>query len=284
VATTSVKDALIACRPLLATGDTMIVCDFDGTLARLVLDPWAARILPTAQRALRQLSRTPGVGVVFLSGRSVTDLARRARVGGATYLGDHGAERAEAVRGFRPAALRVSREPAAPGEAEMAARLVAEVPARIKADWLVVEQKGTSVALHFRSAPDVSEARTLVRDSVESIDDDGVLVRHQGMRVLELRSRSASTKGTAMAALMDERRPRSILSLGDDRNDALAFDVVRAAREQGRLKGLAIAVAGHADVTSDVAPRADLTLASPLHTARFLAGLADGVGSRGQGG
>ncbi len=274
VATTSVAMAVEACRPLLASGDAVVVCDFDGTLARLDLDPWAARILPVAQRALRQLARAQGVAVVFLSGRTVIDLAERTRVGGATYLGDHGAERAQAVRGFRAASLHVSREAALPLELDMAARLMAALPARVGSDWLVVEQKGASVAFHFRGAPDVPAARILVRDVVESIDADGVLVRHQGTRVLELRPQKASSKGAAMAALIEERQPRSVINLGDDRNDALAFDIVREARERGRLDGRAIAVAGHPDVTPDVASRADITLASPVHAARFLAGLA----------
>lgn len=272
--TTSVAMAVEACRPLLASGDAVVVCDFDGTLARLELDPWAARILPVAQRALRKLARSPGVAVVFLSGRTAIDLADRTRVGGATYLGDHGAERAEAVRGFRASSLRVSREEALPREMDMSARLMAAVPARVGYDWLVVEQKGASVAFHFRGAPDVPSARVLVRDIVESVDANGVLVRHQGTRVLELRPQRASSKGDAMAALVKERRPLSIISLGDDRNDALAFDVLREARVRGRLEGRAIAVAGHRDVASDVASRADITLASPVHAARFLAGLA----------
>ena len=59
--------------------------------------------------------------------------------------------------------------------------------------------------------------------------------------------------------------------LGDDRHDADAFDALREARASGRTRGLAIAVAGHADVTAAVAPRADLVLPDPMETARLLA-------------
>jgi hypothetical protein len=62
--------------------------------------------------------------------------------------------------------------------------------------------------------------------------------------------------------------------LGDDRYDARAFEVLRAARAAGELDGLALAVAAHPDVLPDVAPHADLILAGPRDAASFLSGLA----------
>src|SRR6478672_11111836 len=78
-------------RPLL------VVSDFDGTLSRIVDDPWGAQILPLGRRALRALAALPGVHVAVLSGRTAADVAARVRVGGVTYLGNHGME-----RGFVP--------------------------------------------------------------------------------------------------------------------------------------------------------------------------------------
>lgn len=279
-ALTPVGEAFEVAGPLVGSGDALLVCDFDGTLSPHVLDPWSARIVPGARRALRRLSRAPGVTVVFLSGRGVADLAGRARVGGATYLGDHGAERAAAARGFRPAAIRPARVAARPDEHRMADALATGVATAIGRPWLAVERKGAAVAFHFRGAPDVAAARGRVLAAVEAVDPDGLLVRHAGTRVVELRPASAPTKGDAMAALIAERTPRSVIALGDDRNDALGFDALREARGAGRIEGLAVAVAGHPDVIDDVWPRADLMLASPAHAARLLRALADHVGAR----
>ena len=77
-----------------------------------------------------------------------------------------------------------------------------------------------------------------------------------------------------MRALLDEHRPAVAFMLGDDRYDARAFDVLRAARDAGELDGLALAVAAHPDVLPDVAPHADLVLTGPRDAAVFLAGLA----------
>ena len=252
----------------------LVVSDFDGTLAELDLDPWAARILPLARRSLRRLATLDGVRVVLLSGRTAADLAGRVRVGGARYLGNHGLERGDLARGAPAERLRLAGSAAGPADGSVARALADGVPRLVPEAWLIVEPKLPAVAFHFRGAPDVPAARLRVREAVERLDPQELLVRHQGLRVLELRPPGATGKGEAMRGLIDELRPRVAFMLGDDRNDARAFQTLRAARAAGELDGLAIAVAAHADVLPDVAPHADLLLASPVEAARFLSGLA----------
>jgi trehalose-phosphatase len=260
---------------LVGDGRLLVVSDFDGTLSGLVSDPWGAVMVPAARRALRRLAVAPAVRVVLLSGRTVLDLAGRARVGGIHYLGDHGAEWATASRGFRPAALRVQREPATPAEAAMAERLRREVPGAVREAWLIVEAKGPAVTFHFRAALDVDAARARVVAAVDACDPGHLLVRSGGRRSLELRPSGATDKGTALLRILAEHHPRVAVMLGDDHTDALAFEALREARSRGSVDGIAIAVAGHADTRAGVAARADHVLASPREAARFLGLLAD---------
>ena len=260
-------------RPLL-TGRLLLASDFDGTLARFGLDPWAAEIIPAAQRALRRLAGQPGVHVALISGRSVPDLAARSRIGGASYHGDHGAEWATLRRGGRPAALRVEREPAEPSVLAMAERLKAEVPRHVNEAWLVLEDKGPALTFHFRAAPDHAAARERVIAAVDTVDRERLLWRVGGQRAYELRPVGATTKAVTLSRLVQAHRPSTTVMLGDDRHDAGAFDALREARESGRTRGLAIAVASHADVTAEVAPHADLVLSAPAEAARLLALLA----------
>ncbi len=145
---------------LVGDGRLLVVSDFDGTLSGLVSDPWGADMVPAARRALRRLAVAPGVQVVLLSGRTVLDLAGRARVGGIHYLGDHGAEWATAL------ARLPARCPSCPARAGHALRrppwpqrLRREVPRVIEEAWLVVEAKGPALTFHFRAAPDIEAAR-----------------------------------------------------------------------------------------------------------------------------
>ncbi|MBA3779214.1 MAG: trehalose-phosphatase [Chloroflexi bacterium] len=252
----------------------LIVSDFDGTLSPIVLDPWAAAILPVARRALRRLAGRAGVHVVILSGRTAQDVAGRVRVGGARYLGNHGLERGKLARNARTGRLEL--EPSSDQQMyfEAAERLAVGVAEAIPEPWLVVERKGPAVAFHYRSAPDILRAAAAVAGAVEKLDPEERLVRYPGRRVLELRPPGATAKGDAMAALLDELEPAVAVALGDDRSDAEAFTILRRARDQGRMAGLALAVQAHAEAPPEVAAAADGVLPSPIEAARFLTGLA----------
>ncbi len=270
--------------PDLALRPLLLLSDFDGTLSRIVMDPWGARVLPGARRALRRLAGIPGVRIALLSGRTVPDLASRARVGGAIYLGNHGIERAELPRRARAEALRVEHDPALDDYVEDAARLASEVPRLVPDGWLSVERKGPAVTFHFRAAPDVAAARARVLSAVEALDPRARLVRFPGRRAVELRPPGAAAKGDALRTMVDEVRPAVTWMLGDDASDAQAFVALRELREAGRTRGLAVAVHAHPEMPEDVAASADVALASPEETARFLAGVARRMRAEGQAG
>ncbi len=271
---TRVSEALRRCEPLLTARPFLIVSDFDGTLSRIVLDPWGARIIPSAQRAMRRLTQVDGVHVALLSGRLAADLAGRARIGGATYVGNFGMERGWLPPRGKVSSLSVEIVETAEAHTLMADRLAQEVPRRVGRDWLVVEHKPASVAFHFRAAPDVDAAGVLVRAAVDAIDPDRQLARFPGRRVLELRPKGAPAKGEAIRALLVEHAPAAALMLGDDLSDVPAFLALRGAREAGRLAGIAIGVRAREEVPDTVVEAADVILGSPAEAARFLSGLA----------
>ncbi len=255
-------------RPVLVT------CDFDGTVSVPRLDPWAATILPAAQRALRSLAALDGVHVAFLSGRTAADLSRRVRVGGADYLGNQGLERARLRRGQRHHTLVVEPHPAPP-DAWHAARLLSdEVPRSIPWPWLIVEPKGPAVTFHYRGAPDVRLAAEHVAGAVDMLDPTAILVRFPGRRSLELRPRGAPAKGETFRALLETVRPRVAFMLGDDRTDVPAFRELRDARARGELMGMAIAVGTDLSILAETTADADTVLATPAVAGRFLGLLA----------
>ncbi len=270
----SVAEAVAAAAGHLERRPLLVVSDFDGTLSRIVDDPWGAEILPLGRRALRALSRLPQVHVAVLSGRSAADVAARVRVGGVTYLGNHGMERGFVPRGGRPERLRPHFDHATDTAVHAAELLADRVPQLVAAPWLVVERKTPTVAFHYRTAPDLEAAARQVRRAVDELDPDGLLERFPGRRVLELRPPGAVAKGGAFAALFAEARPRSVFLLGDDVSDAQAFHELRRLRRAGQTDGLAVAVQARSEVPPEVAQAADVVLSSPADATRFLAALA----------
>ena len=268
------REALRRAAPLLALRPLLVVSDFDGTLSPIVMDPWGAAVLPAAQRALRRLAGVADVHVAILSGRTASDVAARTRIGGASYLGNHGVERGRLGRRQRPRSMAIEIFAVPDRYAQAAERVATGIPALIPDAWLVVERKTPAVSLHFRSAPDVDAAALLVAEAVDRLDPERELVRFPGRRVLELRPPGVPAKGEAMESLLLEHQPAAVIMLGDDVSDAEAFAVLTMARAAGRVDGLAIAVQARTETPPAVAAAADVVLASPTEAARFLSGLA----------
>ncbi len=266
-------------------GPLLVVSDFDGTLARIDPDPTGAVIDPLARRALRRLAGLAAADpsrlrLVVLSGRTAPDVARRVRVGGLRYLGNHGLEGGRLPRGTRAELLRVGLEPWLEPFVAPARRLGEAVARQIPEPWLFVEEKGPAVAFHYRTASSPAAARTAILAAIRAAEADPAIpphgmVRLEGRRVVELRPADAGGKGAAMERLLEEEWPAAALVLGDDRSDAEAFRVVAAARDLGRLRGLNVAVEAAGETPAEVGAAADLAVAGPHEAARLLSTLAD---------
>ena len=271
-------------------GRLLVVCDFDGTLAEGSRDPAATSVVPLARRALRRLARVASVRpervtVAILTGRTSADVAARVRVGGITYLGDHGLQTGTFPRGGDPARIettfRAGHE-ASLAPAEVLATRVPEVLGR--PPWLFVERKGPSVAFHVRQAEDRAAARAAVEAAIAEVDGESPphdLAHYRGRLVVDLRPRTASGKREAFEALLADRRPATVVAFGDDSSDADGFSVLRAARAAGTLDGLAVAVTGPHGMPDDVRAAADVLLDTPQDVARALATLARAVEREG---
>lgn len=269
-------------------GTILVVCDFDGTLARIGPDPAAAALHPEARRALRHLgriarARPDRLALAILSGRTALDLAGRVRIGGVTYLGDHGLQGGDLPSRVAAERLRVAHDPRHAAHLEPSRRLGDGV-GRLLADaeWLYVEPKGPSVAFHYRTAEDADAARSRILAALGAAAEAlppqhraAAFARYETWRILELRPAEAGAKGEALERLMERHRPAAVAVLGDDRSDAEAFRVVAAARACGRLaQGLTIGVRRNAETPPEVLRAADVMLPDPAATGPVLRALA----------
>jgi trehalose-phosphatase len=278
------RDAIEAIAALARIdGRLLVVADFDGTLAPGSRDPGAARIVPLARRSLRRLARVAAdrperVSVALLTGRTVVDVAGRVRVGGITYLGDHGLQVGSFARGGHPGRIQTSFAVGHEASESAAASLASRVPEVLgRPDWLFVERKGPSVAFHVRQATDRVTARAAVETAIETVDREiptHDLAHYRGRLVVDLRPRSAGGKREAFTGLLRDLDPTAVVAFGDDLSDADGFAVLREARGAGTLDGLAVAVIGPHGMADEVSAAADIVLDSPHQAARALSALA----------
>jgi trehalose 6-phosphate phosphatase len=209
-----------------------VLLDVDGTLAPIVARPELAEVPEETRTELRRLVERYAV-VACVSGRSGEEARRLVGVEGVVYVGVHGLELAPEAERWRETL-----------------RPFAQL------DWPWLEDKGLTVALHWREAADGQAARAELDRVAERAEEAGLEARW-GRKVLELRPPVEADKGTAVRALLEERGLRRALYAGDDTTDLDAF--------RG-LDGLEVAVR-IAVVSAEAPPglreAADLVVASP---------------------
>ncbi len=296
-AAAAVERAVIAVRALAGVpGGLLVVCDFDGTLTPISPDPTAPAILPAARLALRRLARVARrrpdrLALAILSGRAALDVAGRVRVGGLTYLGDHGIQGGDLPVGAAAERLRVAHDPRLAAHRAVAQRLGDDVARLlVDAEWLYVEPKGSSVAFHFRAADDAPAARARI---LAALDDAAAALpsalrrprfrRWEGRRIVELRPEEAGAKGEAVARLLKRHGSSTALVIGDDRSDAEAFAAVARERIAGRLAAsLLLGVRGPRESPAELLATADVILPEPASTAIVLRALALALETEGR--
>jgi trehalose 6-phosphate phosphatase len=178
--------------------------DFDGTLAPIVEHPDQAGMRGLTRQLLGRLAAL--YPCVILSGRARADLM--GKLGGvsvARAIGNHGAEQEKANGKER---RHVEKWKAA---------LDLEIGA-LPGLW--VEDKGLSLAVHYRKSPRKAEARRRIFEAVRNLE----LVRvFGGKQVVNLVAAGAPNKGEALAAERDRLGCTWTLFVGDDENDEEAF-------------------------------------------------------------
>ncbi len=85
-----------------------------------------------------------------------------------------------------------------------------------------MEDKGLSLALHYRLARDPELARQTIRRCLADLPND--LASFGGKCVVNVIQRHAPDKGDAMVELLQTSACRSLLFVGDDVNDEAVFE------------------------------------------------------------
>jgi trehalose 6-phosphate phosphatase len=228
-----------------------VLVDFDGTLSEIVAHPDQASAVPDAGPALSALVPRYAV-VAVITGRRAEDVAALLGTEGVRYEGLYGMQAA------------------APDLATALAPRVERAAATEPSAW--VENKGASLAVHFRQARDPAEARARLLRSLRPLAADAGLEIAEGKMVLELVPLDRPRKGGAVERIAGELDLQAVLFAGDDLADLDAFATLDLLRERGLH---AVKVAVRSDETpSSLLEAADLVVDGPRGTVELLRRLA----------
>lgn len=200
-----------------ARPDWAYFLDMDGTLIEIAETPAAAHTDPCLLDLIQRLSTACQGAVALISGRAVADLERRLAGLRLPLAGQHGLERRDAAgKHYRHAA---------PDEARRAIATRLQ-PVLQRHPGLLLEDKGLSIALHYRQAPQLAAyVHRLLKSLLDGRAD--ALQLQKGKRVVEIKP-AGFDKGTAIEAFLDEApfRGRRPVFIGDDATDEHGFAVV----------------------------------------------------------
>ena len=188
----------------LATEKTLCAFDFDGTLSPIVDHPDQAGMREPTRSLLRRLAAV--YPCIILSGRARGDvISKLGDVQVAKVIGNHGAESEDAAYSGR-------------AEVRNWAAMLQAALGSIEGVW--IEDKGFSLAVHYRQSPRKVEARKRILEAAQNLH--GVRV-FGGKYVVNLVASREPNKGEALATERDRLGCDWVLFVGDDENDEDAF-------------------------------------------------------------
>ena len=260
----SLRAALSLARDALADEPAGLLTDFDGTLSRIVPDPYSARLVDGAADALSALATRLAV-VALITGRGSLDARRVAGVPGLLIAGNHGTEWLE------PDADEAASPPEEPLLRDHLGEVLAAVP---DLPGVMVEHKGVSASIHYRNAPDPDAARSAILGALGDLGKRGLRIGH-GRMIVELRPVGLGDKGSAVHVIVERFGLRGVVVMGDDITDVDMFHAVDELRAAGRIRGAIIGVGGaEHEAPGEIVGAADAMLADPAAASRFLVELA----------
>lgn len=199
----------------LARSQPALLLDVDGTLLDIAPAPDRVHVPDGLRDTLQRISAATGGACAFVSGRPVADLDRIFAPLTLSAVGAHGAE------------LRVSGEAIRPLAAPLPDALRRKLVAAASDAGVIVEDKGYSLALHFRGVPEREAELRDVAAAAIAASPGRNLVLLDGKAMIEVK-RSGVDKGRGVAALMalPPFHGRHPVFIGDDVTDVSVFDIL----------------------------------------------------------
>ena len=194
-----------------AASNVLLAFDYDGTLSPIVVDRDRASMRPTTRQRLEALAAL--YPVVVISGRTQADVLRRLRgTGVCDVVGNHGIEPWQATRSVMDEVRRW--QPLLRGRLS-------------SLRGVQIEDKGFSVAVHYRQSREKKRARALILEAASRLGDVRVI---GGKQVVNILPKDAPHKGLALERERERLGCDTAIYVGDDETDEDVFTLDQPGR------------------------------------------------------
>ena len=215
---------------------TAVITDIDGTISKIVLDPYEATISQIMRATLKKLvNKFQLVGII--TGRNVRNAEEMLEVEGLLYIGSHGLEYLKDDE--------IYIEP----EVEEYLPLIQKVAQNIQTEEelcniknILFQEKGLCFTVHYRKCEDPEGTRRKILDAINELEGLEKFKITEGRKVVEIRPKIGHDKGTILEKLLFENALGKIIYLGDDVTDVDAFNKLKELKEESKVNGVGIVV------------------------------------------
>jgi trehalose 6-phosphate phosphatase len=252
---------------VLARRPSGLFTDIDGTLSPIVPVPDEA-IVPDRIRAALAALATRLELVVAVTGRAVEDARRMVGLDQIGYIGNHGIERWQDGRVL----IHPEAEPYASRVGSTVRRLAALIPL----PGVLFEDKGATGTIHYRLTPAPTEARVTLLEAIAGLPDAAGLRIVEGRMVINILPPLRIDKGQAIAEVVERRKLRGAVFLGDDVTDLDGMRALRTLRDTRGIATLGIAVLS-SEGPPELLALAEASVASVVGVGELLEGIVAGL-------
>lgn len=199
----------------------LLMLDFDGTLAPIRPRPEMAKLSANTLNLLDRLGRSPDIIMAIISGRKLVELKKLVPIPGIYYAGCHGLE-------ISGPGIKFTHPRAKAAMPDLRALLKDLKKLKSKIPGVLIEDKGLSVAIHFRNA--AQENISILKERIAGrATKYPRLLCQSGRKVYDFRPDVGWDKGEAVKLLVKKlyhKRPFPVY-IGDDTTDEDAFRALR---------------------------------------------------------
>jgi len=199
-------------------GSVALLLDIDGTILDMAITPGSVIVSGSLRSSLTDLHARCGGALALVSGRLIRDIDNLFAPLRLPAIGGHGAE----MRLSGNSAVKPRHADAVNDGIRRQVAAIASADRR-----LFVEDKTTSIAVHYRLAPELEQTlRSEIDEAIGELAAGDLEILH-GKAVIEIKSRHYS-KGTAVLEIMKNPpfRGRKPVFVGDDVTDVSVFKIL----------------------------------------------------------
>jgi trehalose 6-phosphate phosphatase len=215
---------------------TAVITDIDGTISKIVLDPYEATITQIMRATLKKLvDKFQLVGII--TGRNVKNAKEMLEVDGLLYIGSHGLEYLKDDE--------IYIEP----EVEEYLPIIQKIAQNIQTEEelyniknILFQEKGLCFTVHYRKCEDLEGTHRKILEAINEMEGIEKFKITEGRKVVEIRPKIGHDKGTILEKLIFENDVEKIIYLGDDVTDVDAFNKLKELKENGNVNGAGIVV------------------------------------------